>query len=116
MGVNDFNTVTYTELTPLLNKLGVKYHLLSDTTSYYTLDNTFSYTIDGKWGTAMPKALRDEYDRFQEEAPDDSRTRTFAITPSSSISKKRTIPKISRAIICIRASTACTFRTRRRRL
>jgi predicted NAD/FAD-binding protein len=73
MGVNDFNTVTYTELTPLLDKLGVKYHLLSDTTSYYTLDNTFSYTIDGKWGTAMPKALRDEYDRFQEEAPDHSK-------------------------------------------
>jgi predicted NAD/FAD-binding protein len=69
MGVNDFNAVTYTNLVNMLDLLNVPYRPLSDTTSFFTLDNTFSYTIDGQWNTAMPASLNQEYERFKNEAP-----------------------------------------------
>jgi predicted NAD/FAD-binding protein len=71
MGVNDFNHATYPALVELLDEFGVESKPLSDTTSFFTLDSTFSYTIDGQWNTPMPPALQSEYDRFQNEAPKD---------------------------------------------
>ena len=69
-GVNDFNAKTYRNLVQIFDELGVEYRRLEDTISMGTLDGSLVYTVDGKWGTAMPEAIRRDLDRFQRHAPE----------------------------------------------
>ena len=78
LGVNDFNAVTYTALKPLLDEFGVAYLPLEDSTAFSTLDGSYAYTMEGKFGTTMPAALQAAFNRFEREAFGDSQKREYA--------------------------------------
>ncbi|MCH8206857.1 MAG: NAD(P)-binding protein, partial [Chloroflexi bacterium] len=70
LGVNDFNAKTYKHLATMFDKLGVRYRRLEDTECFYTLDGSFLYTSDGRWGTAPPEAIKRDVARFRRDAPE----------------------------------------------
>lgn len=78
VGVNDFNTVTYKRLIHWLDKLGVEYRPLEDTTCFFDIDKTFAYSTDGTNNTAMPPDVAADFQRFQTEAPIDARHPDYA--------------------------------------
>lgn len=77
LGVNDFNASTYKRLVYWLDRLGVEYARLEDTTSFFSFDGRIAYTIDGACGTRMPRDVAADFSRFQAEAPADAKSGTY---------------------------------------
>lgn len=89
LGVNDFNASTYKRLLAWLDKLGVEYLPLEDTTSFFSFDGATTYTTDGANGTAMPPDIAADFRRFQDEAPKDATRPEFAhVTVGEYVARK----------------------------
>ncbi|MEM7794068.1 MAG: FAD-dependent oxidoreductase [Cyanobacteria bacterium P01_C01_bin.118] len=84
LGVNDFNVVTYKNITALMNELGVTYKPIEDSVSYSTMDGTISYVIDPDYqagsnhATTMSPLVQKGLDNFSKQAPIDCRNSAFA--------------------------------------
>lgn len=84
LGVNDFNTVTYKNIIALMDKLGVAYRPLEDSTSFSTLDGSIADVIDPRYkagtrdATNMPVSVQRGFDNFSQQAPIDVQNPLFA--------------------------------------
>ena len=84
LGVNDFNTVTYKNITALMNELSVSYKPLEDSTAFSTLDGAIAYVIDpdykagSKETNNMPPLVQKGFDNFSRQAPIDAKNEAFS--------------------------------------
>jgi uncharacterized protein len=78
LGVNDFNASTYTLLVKWLDELRVPYAPLIDECSFFSLDGNLAFTTDGRCATRMPPRMAADFQRFQIEAPQDAKDKTYA--------------------------------------
>ena len=84
LGVNDFNVVTYKNITALMNELEVTYKPIEDSVSYSTMDGTISYVIDPDYqagsnhATTMPPLVQKGLDNFSKQAPIDCQDPAFS--------------------------------------
>ena len=84
LGVNDFNVVTYKNITALMNELEVTYKPIEDSVSYSTMDGTISYVIDPDYqagsdhATTMLPLVQKGLDNFSKQAPIDCQDPAFS--------------------------------------
>ena len=78
LGVNDFNTVAYTEIVKVMNTIGfvdgTDYKPLENSTSYYAADGSVGFTDNGNswWGTELNATLAQSASSFMTVAGNDA--------------------------------------------